>query len=420
MLNGSLKVPPPSTLSYRLSDNNLTGEIPLFICQESSISILDLSNNDMNGTIPPCLGNFSDSFSILNLKGNNFSGTIPQIYTEGNNIRMIDLSQNHLEGQVPRSLANCGVLEVLNLGDNKIEDTFPFWLGDLPQLRVLILSSNKFHGAIRSPKKNGEFPKLHIIDLSYNNFSGVLPLGYFETWSSMKTVEVKLSAYLQANVTIEVQGGVEWEESYLYSMTMTNKGVKLIYERILGVFTAVDLSSNKFRGEIPESIGHLKGLQLLSLSNNNLTGGIPPSLGSLTKLESLDLSQNKLSGEIPQQLTLLTFLAFIDLSHNHLVGPIPRENQFSTFGKASYEGNSALCGVPSSNACASQAPTPHLTTETRDGSSSFLDGVDCIVISMGLGSGLIVGFIIGQNLTTRHHEWFNEKFGMRQRKRKRR
>ena len=97
---------------------------------------------------------------------------------------------------------------------------------------------------------------------------------------------------------------------YTYSITFTNKGRELVYERIPYIFIAMDLSSNKFEGEILELMGNLKGIQLLNLSNNLLTGSIPSSLEKLTALESLDLSQNKFSGEIPPQLTQLTFLAF--------------------------------------------------------------------------------------------------------------
>ncbi|KAL7218718.1 hypothetical protein ACSBR2_011901 [Camellia fascicularis] len=93
------------------------------------------------------------------------------------------------------------------------------------------------------------------------------------------------------------------------------------YEKILNIFTAIDFSSNKFKGEIPESIGKLKRLQLLKLSNNDLSGEISSCLGNPIKLESLDFSQNMLSGEIPQNLAFLTFLGFLNVSNNHLIGP---------------------------------------------------------------------------------------------------
>ena len=83
-------------------------------------------------------------------------------------------------------------------------------------------------------------------------------------------------------------------------MMMTNKGVDTIYEEVQEIYMALDFSSNRFVGAIPESIGNIKVLHLLNLSNSILTGHIPPTLGNLAELESLDLSQNKLVDEILQ------------------------------------------------------------------------------------------------------------------------
>ena len=44
--------------------------------------VLDLSNNNLDGTIPSCLGNFSSSLSVLNLGGNGLKGAMPRVYAE--------------------------------------------------------------------------------------------------------------------------------------------------------------------------------------------------------------------------------------------------------------------------------------------------------------------------------------------------
>ncbi|KAJ7968208.1 putative Leucine-rich receptor-like kinase family protein [Quillaja saponaria] len=126
-----------------------------------------------------------------------------------------------------------------------------------------------------------------------------------------------------------------------------------VHPKVQEDFTAIDISSNKFEGEIPNFIGDLEGLYLLNLSNNRFVGSIPTSLGSLAKLESLDMSQNKLFGQIPQELTRLTFLEFFNVSCNNLHGPIPREKQFDTFENNSFLGNLELCGNPLSKKCGS-------------------------------------------------------------------
>ncbi|KAM7477962.1 hypothetical protein LguiA_026175 [Lonicera macranthoides] len=406
MLRGPLPVPSLKIFIYRISSNLLTGEIPSSFCGMSDVLTLDLSNNSMHGTIPPCLGNLS-SLLVLDLKGNKFSGSILQTYREGNNLRMIDLSQNLLEGQIPRSLVDCINLEILDLGDNQIEDTFPFWLGALPRLRILVLRSNRFNGVVEGPIMNEDFPELRIIDLSNNGFIGNLPLG----WNAMKIAHVDQVAYLKANISVSMHER-KWKLGIDYTMTITTKSVKTNYEKILNVFIAVDLSSNKFKGDIPHSIGSLMGVQSLNLSNNDLIGPIPPSLGQLSLLESLDISRNKLSGEIPTQLVPLNFLAVISMSYNNLSGPVPKGKQFNTFQNDSYVGNLALCGEPLSRRCGDLGKTPPLTIEQGD-DSEFPSGVDWVVICLGLGSGLVVGLISGRSLTTRNRKWFVEKFGMK-------
>ncbi|XP_048326653.2 receptor-like protein 7 [Ziziphus jujuba] len=52
MLQGPLPIPPPSIFGYEISNNILTGEISPLFCNMSSLSILDLSNNNLGGIIP--------------------------------------------------------------------------------------------------------------------------------------------------------------------------------------------------------------------------------------------------------------------------------------------------------------------------------------------------------------------------------
>ncbi|KAJ6750420.1 hypothetical protein OIU85_000999 [Salix viminalis] len=187
-LHGSLPTPPPAILEYKVSNNKFTGEIPKVFCNLASLSVLELSNNNLSGKLPPCLGNKSSTISVLSLGDNSFSGDIPETFTSGCSLRVVDFSQNKLEGKIPRSLANCAKLEILNLEQNKIIDVFPSWLGILPDLRVLVLRSNGIHGVIGKPRNNVDFPRVQIVDLSNNSFKGNLPLEYFRNWTAMKNV----------------------------------------------------------------------------------------------------------------------------------------------------------------------------------------------------------------------------------------
>ncbi|GAY67883.1 hypothetical protein CUMW_259950 [Citrus unshiu] len=171
-LQGPFPVPPPGTIHYLASNNNLTGEIPSWICNLNILESLVLSHNNLSGLLPQCLGNFSNELSVLDLQGNNFFGTVPNTFIK--------------ERRIPRSLINCSKLEFLGLGNNQISDTFPSWLGTLPNLNVLILRSNIFYGIIKEPRTDCGFSKLRIIDLSNNRFTGTLPSKSFLCWNAMK------------------------------------------------------------------------------------------------------------------------------------------------------------------------------------------------------------------------------------------
>ena len=192
-------------------------------------------------------------------------------------------------------------------------------------------------------------------------------------------------------------------------MTMTNKGVMKYYEKIQEFLTAIDLSSNRFEGGIPDALGDLKELYLLNLSDNLLTGRIPLSLSNLKELEALDLSHNKLSGEIPVQLARLTFLAVFNVSHNVLSGPIPRGNQFDTFDRTSFDANPGLCGKPLSRRCGNGEDS--LPAAKRDeGSAAYPLEFGWKVVVIGYASGLVIGVILGGVMDTRKYEWLVKNY----------
>ncbi|KAK9993261.1 hypothetical protein SO802_022964 [Lithocarpus litseifolius] len=423
-IQGFLPLPPLSTVSYIISNNSLTGEIPPLICNQTLLQVLDLSKNNLSGQIPECLGNLSNSLSILNLGSNSFYGTIPRTWTRGSKLRMINLGQNKLKGLIPRSMSKCAMLEILDLGHNQINDTFPFWLGTLPELKILILRYNKFHGPIESHYFKSTFPKLRIIDLSYNGLVGNLPSEYFNSCSSMKTIDEEQLAYLQADISFDMGQLTEKLQDFLsfptmaheyydYSIIVKNKGLRIEYAKIIAVFALVDFSGNRFEGEVPESIGTLKGLIALDLSNNSLSGHIPSAMGNLTHLESLDLSLNKLSGKIPQQLAQLTFLSFFNVSYNNFTGPVPKGNQFDTFLNNSFEENLGLCGNQLSRKCEGpKAFLPPLSASTDNQESGSLVEFDWKIVVIGYGSGFIIGVVIGHIVITRKQDWFLKNFGM--------
>ncbi|KAK3410975.1 hypothetical protein EUGRSUZ_J02998, partial [Eucalyptus grandis] len=416
-IQGFLPSPQKAISVYLLSNNKLYGEILPEMCQLSNIDILDLSKNKFTGVIPPCLSNLSDTLSVLSLHGNDLYGRFPLWQNDICAFEMIDVSDNQLQGSLPRGLANCSQLEFLNFGNNQIVDTFPSWMGLLFDLKVLILRANRFHGAIGEPEVGDQFLKLRIVDLSMNNFSSSLPYEYFNIWSAMKVHDSYDGYYYgYSEPTLhpfhfdgEKLTRDDPEVKYHYSMTIINKGIAMEYAKILGYLNVIDLLSNNFIGEIPNSVGSLTELRLLNISNNNLTGPIPSSLANLIQLESLDLSSNKLSGVIPPALTHLIFLAFFNVSDNHLSGPIPQANQFTTFENNSFGGNFGLCGGPLTKKCGNPIDSPLAPPSSafaEEDAGTWFEELDWKIVLIGFGSGLVIGVVMGLTTTSRIEQWF--------------
>ncbi|ONI22456.1 hypothetical protein PRUPE_2G130600 [Prunus persica] len=405
IFHGRLPVPPPSLLEYGATNNKFTGEISPLLCNMNSLLYLDLSKNNLSGTLPQCLGNFSDGLILLLLGSNSFHGMMPQSFNNRSSLRMIDVSHNQLQGQLPRSLANCVILEYLVLSNNQFNDVFPIWLGTLPELKLLAMPHNEFYGVIGQSRTNIDFPRLRILDLSYNSFKGEIP-------PLFPNITVNKSTYMYTYVSYDLNG-VSIVRSVAYSITLAIKGLDLHYSKIQEGFAAIDISSNKFEGTIPEFVGNLKELHSLNISSNILNGSIPSSLGNLRNLESLDLSHNMLSGRIPQQLTRLTFLGNFDVSHNNLTGPIPQGTQLTSFNSTSYEGNPGLCGDPLPKCGIQEAPQPPPSTEedSDSGSAQMLE-FDLKFGLAGIGSGFVVGVVLADVAITRWHELFLKIVGM--------
>ncbi|XP_028805368.1 receptor-like protein Cf-9 [Neltuma alba] len=399
MLHGSLPNPSFRAKYFSVSNNKFNGNISFLFCNASSLEILNLSHNNLSGPIPPCLVGLP-YLSVLDLQMNDFFGTLPNNFSKNSALQTLHFNSNRLTGSLPLSLARCTELEIFDVGHNEIKDYFPGWLDDLPKLQVLVLRENKFYGAISSSKTKHPFPKLRIFDISSNHFHGSLPATYIKQFEGMMKID-------NAEARSQYMGSKNYS-TYKDSMMITWKGHIIELKRILTIFTTIDLSNNRFDGEIPKAIGELHALIGLNLSHNRISSSIPKSIGKLTSLEWLDLSCNKLKGEIPKALTNLNFLAILNLSQNQLEGMIPRGEQFDTFQRDSYEGNSALCGVPLSKSC--DKDEGELPTQIFDVDEKFEFGWK--PVAWGYGWGMVFGILMGYVMfSIGKPQWLVRTFG---------
>ncbi|CAI9104004.1 OLC1v1002606C1 [Oldenlandia corymbosa var. corymbosa] len=94
----------------------------------------------------------------------------------------------------------------------------------------------------------------------------------------------------------------------------------------------IDLSDNRFSGEISSSLLKLDSLAFLHLQNNNLNGSIPPF-------------------DQPGRLQ------FFNVSYNNLSGPIPNTTLLQSMDPSAFIHNQNLCGPPTSTPCPTNSST---------------------------------------------------------------
>ncbi|XP_021827499.1 probable LRR receptor-like serine/threonine-protein kinase At4g36180 [Prunus avium] len=385
--SNQIEGPIPSTLSQAsyldLSNNNISGSLS-FLCASADMSLtyLNLSSNSLSGELPDCWSHL-DTLVMLDLSNNSFSGKIPK--TIGSLLRMetLKLRSNRFVGEFPSSLKNCTSLEVIDLGDNKLSGPIPTWLGvSFKNLVILMLSTNHFNGSM--PSQLCHLTHIKIMDFSMNNISGSIP----KCLNNLTTLAQKGNPNLSSTHTYDGSCGDEQIAPINYEddASFIWKGRMHTYKSTLGLVKRIDLSSNRLTGEIPSEITHLVGLISLNLSRNQLTGQITPEIGNLQSLDSLDLSRNHIDGRIPTSLARIDRLSFLDLSYNNLSGKIPTGTQLQSFDPLDYAENPQLCGPPLKKMCADQNEPTDLSNE-EDKDEFITLG---FYISMGIG--FVAGF----------------------------
>nr|XP_027125665.1 receptor-like protein EIX2 [Coffea arabica] len=362
----------PLLTDLDISRNSLTGGIPLSIGNMTSLTTLVISNNRLSGDIPDFWSNIPDLY-ILDMSNNSLTGRIPTSIGSLSFVKFLILSGNNLSGKLPSSLRNCTSTFSLDLGDNQLSGRLPAWIGkDMPSLLILRLRNNSLTGNI--PSSICALSSLHILDLSENRLSGIIP-----------TCLGNLSGF---------KAGLKTEDTEPYEgrLQVVAKGRVLVYQSTLYLVNSIDLSSNKFRGNIPAELTSLFRLGTLNLSMNGLTGPIPETIGRLERIETLDLSMNKLTGRIPQSMAALTFLNHLNLSSNNLSGRIPTGNQFQTLTDPSiYEGNIALCGDPLPTKCENSGTKPYPGGNV-DEDENEEDDLEKLWFFLVVGLGYFLGF----------------------------
>ncbi|KAI3691070.1 hypothetical protein L2E82_49287 [Cichorium intybus] len=345
-----------------LGQNQLNGSFPRKFWQISNLLILDLADNRINGLLPD-LSVFSSlrelyfernllngtlgerleplfKLESLGASWNSFQGTVSERHLANlSRLTYLDLSHNSLVIEIASDWSASFQLNTMSLSFCKLGDSFPGWLNTqknfsvldmsntgindsvpswfwgslIPGFRYLNLSSNQIHGIIPD-FISGNQP---LIDMSSNKFSGNLPLFPIDTTTLMLNDNM-FSGPISSLCNLTSLRHLHLSNNKL-SGELPNCWNNL---SSLGV---LNLEDNGFTGTIPDSMGALKGADMISLRGNSLIGELPSTFKNFTILRVLDLGENELSGKIPGWLgESLSMLLVLTLPSNQFHGAIPR------------------------------------------------------------------------------------------------
>lgn len=275
--------PLKSLTTFNISYNLLTGTIPSTIGCITRISVIDLSNNLLAGTVNNIFK--SKSLRTLDLSNNQFNGPINFTFS-ATQLTQLNLYNNFFSGPIQLG-KKFQYLTILDLASNYFSSTLPTTFGYLSAIQQLHLSNNLFTSSI--PLQLSTRPYLRLVDLSYNYLTGTIPPQFFNSSTTYKSLSIILNLYLHGNY---------------------------------------------FSGIIPPTICRAPVLRQVSLFNNFLTGTIPP-LQNCASIQTILLQNNKLIGdpgkafEISIDTTLkytnFSLLQAIDLSDNYFSSTIPKQ-----------------------------------------------------------------------------------------------
>ncbi|KAF3783936.1 Receptor-like protein 12 [Nymphaea thermarum] len=196
-----------------LNDNNLVGRLPRSLSNYSQLQVVNFAKNELSDVFPFWLGHLNH-LHVLVLHSNRFYGSILSPFSEHifPSLQILDISRNQLTGSLPPKLCQSfysmmrkkpkidqeyesllpyeeditltikgqtgiqeimAILTCIDFSNNLFAGKIPEEIGLLEGLYSLNLSWNYLDGPI--PKSLGHLQEMESLDLSHNHLSGSIP-----------------------------------------------------------------------------------------------------------------------------------------------------------------------------------------------------------------------------------------------------
>ncbi|KAH0904910.1 LOW QUALITY PROTEIN: hypothetical protein HID58_044413, partial [Brassica napus] len=271
-----------------LSNNNFSGLIPSCLGNlKPTLEYLNLRQNRLHGGLPE---NIFGNLRTLDIGHNQLTGKLPRSLIRFSSLEVLNVESNIINGTFPFWLSSLPELKVLVLRFNAFHG--PIHQTSFPELQIIDISHNHFNGAL---------PSDFFVKWSAMSSLGTV---YYDQHDQLDDKYMGGSYYHDSMVLMNKGIEMEFVRILKIYTALDFSGNKFEGEipRSIGLLKellVLNLSNNAFSGHIPSSMGNLTALESLDVSQNQLSGEIPQELGELSFLSYMNFSHNKLTGLVP-------------------------------------------------------------------------------------------------------------------------
>ncbi|KAK8629309.1 hypothetical protein V6N13_078153 [Hibiscus sabdariffa] len=271
-------------VSLYLKGQDLPGVLPPSLVKLPHIKVIDFTRNYLNGTIPPEWT--STKLENLSVAVNRLSGPIPDYLANITTLLSLSLESNMFSGPIPPSLGKLANLEKLVLNANNLTGELPQALTDLTKLTELRIGSNNFTGRIPDMFQN--WKQLEELEIQASGFEGPIPPS-ISSLTSLNELRISdLNGGTSQFPSLRNMKGLQ--KLMLRDCNISGQIPDYFSELPLRI---IDLSFNKLV-EIGQGFTSSQ-LEKMYLTNNSLSGPIPDWIKKLDSRSEVDLSYNNFS-----------------------------------------------------------------------------------------------------------------------------
>ena len=264
-------------------NSELTGKVPEFFSELSSLTVLDISGTQFEGQFPTKI------FQLKSLRSLDFSDN-PMLsvrlthFPAGNNLETLNLAGTNFSYDMPSSFGNLESPKTLGFNTMGIDDKLSTLISKLPSLDDLQLMGSDLENPVLSWVSN--LTQLTHLKLDGYDFSKSVP-----TWigklTRLESLTIRDCSF-SVPIPYEIGNLTELAELELWS-------------------------SDFFEQRMTSWIGNLTKLTSLTIFTCNFSGPIPSTIGNLIQLEELVVWSSNITGETMSRL--LSFFSCRQILH---------------------------------------------------------------------------------------------------------